>query len=604
MIKYFIFTLIAMFFISCNKNDAQTAKSQRQNRSGEYSLSQLDSIGKAFVPEIGKYGGTINLALSSDPDGFCPALTNSGYSIEVLALIFEGLVSTNAVDLEHKPNIAKSWETSQDGLTWKFYLRDDVYFSDGVKLTSQDVLFTFNDVVYNEKLLSPLNYNFRVDGEKIGVFAPDSFTVVFELPKPFAPFLTVVGMSIMPKHLYKKYADDATLESFLSSGTNVGNVVGSGPFMLSKVELGQQIILVKNPYYWKKDAEGNRLPYLDAIRFAIIQEPNMQTMMFQSGKIDHYMLSGEHYPILKPKEAEGNYKLYRVGPRWYDRFFVFNQNNQIDEKTGKYFLDPKKQKWFRTKEFRQACAYAVNYEEIIKIVFNGLAYMPGGVWGNHKGKFSDPNLKQYYFDLQKADSLLNSIGYRKTDGGIRLDDSGNQIEFTITTSAGVERISRMFGVVRKDLEQLGFKVNLDFVEFNTMISRIYNTYNWDVVAYSLGGIVDPHFGKETNIVSSPRYQINPQRKDKNGNNIPKIDRDYELRIAEIFEEAVKEIDDEKRVQLYFEWQNIDKEQCHFVYLPTDEVILGLQNKFGNIHLTSRLNSMESLIHNIEEIYIK
>ena len=604
MIKYFIFTLIATFFVSCNKNDAQTAKSNRQNQSSQYSLSQLDSIGKAFVPETGKYGGTINLALSSDPDGFCPALTNSGYSTEVLELIFEGLVATNAVDLEHKPNIAKSWEVSQDGLTWKFHLRDDVYFSDGIKLTSQDVLFTFNDVVYNEKLLSPLNYNFRVDGEKIGVFAPDSFTVVFELPKPFAPFLTVVGMSIMPKHLYKKYADDATLESFLSSGTDVKNVVGSGPFALSKVELGQQIILVKNPYYWKKDAEDNRLPYLDAIRFAIIQEPNMQTMMFQSGKIDHYMLSGEHYPILKPKEAEGNYKLYRVGPRWYDRFFVFNQNNQIDEKTGKYFLDPKKQKWFRTKEFRQACAYAVNYEEIIKIVFNGLAYMPGGIWGNHKGKYSDPNLKQYYFDLQKADSLLNSIGYRKNTDGVRLDDLGNPIEFTITTSAGVERISRMFGVVRKDLEQLGFKVNLDFVEFNTMISRIYNTYNWDVVAYSLGGIVDPHFGKETNIPSSPRYQINPQRQDKDGKNIPKIDRDYELRIAEIFEEAVKEIDDEKRAQLYFEWQNIDKEQCHFVYLPTDEVILGLQNKFGNIHLTSRLNSMASLIHNIEEIYVK
>lgn len=604
MVKYFIFAAFAVLFVSCNQN-RQAANPQRQNQTEQYTLAQLDSIGKTFVPEVGKYGGTINLALSSDPDGFCPALTNSGYSMEVLGFIFEGLVATDAADLEHKPNIAYRWETSDDGLTWTFYLRDDVYFSDGVKLTSKDVLFTFNDVVYNEKLLSPLNYNFRVDGEKINVGATDSFTVVFRLPKPFAPFLTVVGMSIMPEHLYRTHADDATLESFLSAGTNAANVVGSGPFMLSKVELGQQIILVRNPRYWKKDAQNNRLPYLDAVRFAIIQEPNMQTMMFQSGKIDHYMLSGEHYPILKPRETEGNYKLYRVGPRWYDRFFVFNQNNQINEKTGKPFLDPKKQRWFRSKEFRQACAYAVNYEEIIKIVFNGLAYMPGGVWGHHKGKYSDPDLTQYYFDAQKADSLLNSIGYRR-DGadGMRRDDLGNVIEFTITTTAGVERISRMFGIVRKDLEQLGFKVNLDFVEFNTMISRIYNTYNWDAAAYSLGGIVDPHFGKETNVPSSPRYQINPQRKDAENKNVPKIDRDYELRIAQIFEEAVKEIDDDKRARLYFEWQNIDKEQCHFVYLPTDEVILGLQNKFGNIHLTSRLNSMESLIHNIEEIYVK
>ena len=602
MRKYFIFAFIAAFFVSCKQNE--TKISTAQDKTDEYTLAQLDSIGRAFVPETGEYGGTINIILSSDPDGFCPALTNSGYSMNVLELIFDGLIRRNPIDLEYEPNIAKDWEVSQDGLAWKFNLRDDVYFSDGVKLTAQDVLFTFNDVVYSEKLNPPLNYNFRVDGEKIAVSAPDSFTVEFKLPKPFAPFLTVVGMSILPKHLYEKHAADATLESFLSSGTDPKNVVGSGPFMLSKVELGQQIILAKNPYFWKKDAQGNALPYLDFVRFAIIQEPNMQTMMFQNGKIDHYMLSGEHFPHLKPKEKEGNFKLYRVGPRWYDRFFVFNQNNQVDEKTGKPFLDPKKQKWFRSKEFRQACAYAINYDDIIKIVFNGLAYPPAGVWGNHKGKFSDPSIKQYYYDLQKADSLLNSIGYIRNADGARSDDEGNPIEFTITTSAGIERIAKMFGIVRKDLEQLGFKVHLDFVEFNTMISRIYNTYNWDIVAFSLGGIVDPHFGTSSNIPTSQRYIINPQRKDKNGRDIPKENRDYELRVAEIFEEAVKEMDEEKRAQLYFEWQNIDKEQCHFVYLPIDEVILGLQNKFGNIHLTSNLNSMESLIHNIDEIYLK
>lgn len=600
MRKYFIAALACGFLMmSCGKNETSATKA-----SGDFSPEQLDSIGRAFVPEIGKYGGTINLILASDPDGFCPALITSGYSKDVLEYIFEGLVRENPINLEYEPNIAESWNMSDDGLIWTFNLRKDVYFSDGAKLTSADVLFTFNDVVYNEKLNSPLNYNFRVEGEKIAVSAPDSFTVVFTLPKPFAPFLTVVGMSVMPKHLYEKYAKDATLESFLSSGTNPKNVVGSGPFMLSKVELGQQIILARNPHYRKKDAAGNSLPYLDFVRFAIVAEPNMQTMMFQSGKIDHYMLSGEHYPLIKPKESEGNFRIYRVGPRWYDRFFVFNQNNQTDEKTGKPFLDPKKQKWFRTKQFRQACAYAINYDEIKNIVFNGLAYSPAGVWGAHKGKFS-ANLEQYSYDLEKAKQLLDSIGYIDRNGdGIREDDEGNQIEFTITTSSGVERISKMFGIVRKDLEALGFKVFLNFVEFNTMTSQIYNSFNWDIVAYSLGGIIDPHFGKETNIPSSPRYQVNPQRQDANGNNILKFDRDYELRIGEIFDEAVQEMDEQKRAELYFEWQQIDKEQSHFVYLPIDEVILGLRNGFGNIHLTSRLNSIESLIHNIEEIYIK
>jgi peptide/nickel transport system substrate-binding protein len=606
MRKYVISVVIAGFLgiILCLSGCGKDTQNKNTLSRTDYSLAQLDSIGRTFVPEIGNYGGTINLVLASDPDGFCPPLTNSGYSQDVLGLIFDGLIKTSPIDLEYEPNIAESWKVSPDGLIWTFKLRDDVYFSDGKKLTSADVLFTFNDVVYNEKLNSPLNYNFRVEGKKIGLSAPDSLTVVFTLPMPFAPFLTVVGMPILPKHLYDKYVNDATLESFLSSGTNPKNVVGSGPFILSKVELGQQIILAKNPYYWKKDSEGNALPYLDFVRFAIIKEPNMQTMMFQSGKIDHYMLSGEHFPLLKPKEKEGNFKIYRVGPRLYDRFFVFNQNNQTDQNSGKPFLDLKKQKWFRTKEFRQACAYAINYDEITNIVFNGLAYSPAGVWGNHKGKFSDPNLEQYYFDLEKADSLLNSIGYRLNNNGIREDDTGNTIEFTITTSSGVERISRMFGIVRKDLEALGFKVHLNFVEFNTMISQIYNSFNWYVVAFSLGGINDPHFGKNSNIPDSPRYIVNPQRQDANRNNIPKIDRDYELRIGEIFNEAVQEMDVQKRAELYFEWQKIDKEQSHFVYLPIDEVILGIRNIFGNIHLTSRLNSIESLIHNIELIYIK
>ena len=549
MVKYFILTLVAVFFTSCGQNNA--------NLSGEggrdqYTLEQLDSIGRAFVPKIGNRGGTINLVLASDPDGFAPALTNSGYSMEVLSFIFEGLVTRNPVNMEFEPNIAESWEMSDDGLTWTFNLREDVYFSDGVRLSSADVLFTFNDVVYNERLNSPLNHNFRVNGEKIKLSAPDSFTVVFNLPAPFAPFLTVVGMSIMPKHLYASHAANGVLESFLSSGTNPQNVVGTGPFMLSRVELGQQIILERNPHFRKRDAEGNALPYLDFVRFAIIREPNMQTMMFQNGRIDHYMLSGEHFPLLKPREREGNFRIFRVGPRRFNRFFVFNQNNQINEQTGQPFLDPVRQRWFRDKTFRQAAAYAINYDEIINIVFNGLAHPPAGVWGPHNGKFSDPALEQFHYNPQKADSLLNSIGFLRTTDGFRTDDQGNRIEFTVTTTAGIERISRMFGIVRKDLENLGLRVHLDFVEFNTMISRVYNTFNWEVVAFSLGGIADPHFARSTVMPSSQRYVINPQRQDRHGNDIPKVDRDYELRIAEIFNEAVQEMDEEKRAALYFE----------------------------------------------------
>lgn len=580
-------------------------KSGKKNTSisHEYSLAQLDSIGRAYKPTVGTYGGTINLPLASDPDGFCPALSSSGYSQDVMGYIYEGLITTDPVTLEYKPNLAESWVVSEDGLIWTFKLRQDVLFSDSVKMSADDVLFTFNDVIYNEKLRSPLNYNFRVNEKKIEVTKIDQYTVRFTLPEPFAPFLAVAGVSIMPKHKYAKAAADGTLEATLSNGAKPEDIVGTGPFILKKVELGQRILLERNPLYRKVDSAGNKLPYLDAVSLVIVKEPNQQMLKFKSGEIDQLVIQGSDYPILKPLEKEKGFSVLRVGPSWYDPFFTFNQNNQVDEK-GKPYLDPIKQKWFRTKEFRQACAYAVSYEEIQKIIYNGLAYPPAGIWGAHKGKFHNPNARSYSFNAKMADSLLTSIGMIDRNGdGVREDSDGNPVEFTLTTSAGVKLIEDTYSIVRKDLQNIGIKVHLDLIEFNTLIERTSNTFNWDVVAFAMGGINDPHFGKSSWSSNSFRYNENPQRKKDDGAQIPKNDRDYELSINTIFEKAATEMDVAKRTALYAEWQMIEMEQCHTVYMPLKEVILGVKNRFGNIHYTANLGYLQSITHNIDEIFI-
>ncbi|MBN1980190.1 MAG: ABC transporter substrate-binding protein, partial [Chitinivibrionales bacterium] len=505
----------------------------------------------------------------------------------------------------YKPHIAKSWTISSDGLIWTFAMRDDVFFSDGVKLSAHDVVFTFNDIIYNDKLNSPLNYNFRIQEKKISVAALDSFTVQFALPFPFAPFFTVAGMSIMPRHRYEKFAKDGTLEAHLSSGTKPENVVGTGSFMLETVELGQRVVLKRNPNYWRKDNAGNRLPYLDKISFLVIKEPNVQMLKFKAGEIDQLLIQGEHYPILKPIEKEAHIRLYKVGPRWYESFFTFNQNNQKDESTGKYFLDPKKQNWFRNKYFRQACAFAINYDEIINIVYNGLAHQPSGIWGRHKGFFHNPDAAVYPYDTAKARLLLAQNGFKDTNGDGYLEDKdGNIVEFTIMSSAGVQVVKNLCELIRKDLEQIGLKVHLNLVEFNNMIDKVQNTFDWDVVSFSLGGIIDPHFGKSSVISTSFRYDINPQRKDKKEKLITKEDRPWELRINEIFEIAVSEMDRQKRKALYDEWQMITMDQCLKIYLPTREVILGVQDRFENIHLTKYLAQTEGILHNMDEIYIR
>jgi len=404
-------------------------------------------------------------------------------------------------------------------------------------------------------------------------------------------------MSIMPKHRYRKYALDGTLESHLSAGADPKEVIGSGPFLLEKVELGQRIVLRRNPNYWVKDREGNRLPYLEKVILLIIKEPNVEMLKFKNGEIDHLSLRGEHYPILKPLEKEKGFRLYKVGPSWYNGFFVFNQNNRKNPKTGKFYLEEKKQGWFRNKYFRKACAHAINYKSMIEIIYNGLAYPPTGIWGSHKGYFSNPHIASYEYDVEKAKKILAEQGFKDTNGdGFLEDKNGNKVEFTFSMSSGAKVLEDMAEMIRKDLEKINLKVHLNFVEFTNLMSKTTDTYDWDVVCYALGGIFDPHFGKSTEIYSSFRYIINPKQK--------KPSYPWEGRIAEIFELAASEMDREKRRELYWEWQEIVMDQCLKVYLPLKIIILGAKTRFGNIHLTKFLAKDFFIFHNIEEIYVK
>jgi peptide/nickel transport system substrate-binding protein len=589
-----VFGLVAGL-ASCQKEGvSKTALPQ----SKDYTLDQLDSIGKTFVPEIGTYGGTLRLATESDPDGFCPAISTSKSAADIEQLVFEGLDYIDLKDNEFKPLLAERWDVSSDNLVWTFHLRKDVYFSDGVKFSAEDVVFTFNDIIYSNTLRSTLKDNFTINGKKILVRAVDSFTVVFTLPRQFAPFLTVVGAQILPKHLYERQAKDGSLEKMLSSSPKPENVIGTGPFVLEKIDLGQQIVLKRNPHYWQKDEKGNSLPYLDKVVFLVIRDPSVEMLKFKSGELDNLSVMGEDYPILKPLEKELGITLYKIGPRWYDGFVEFNQNNQKDPKTGKFYLDEKKQKWFQNKNFRKACAYAINSREIINIVMNGLGFPPDGPWGKHKGYYYNPNIVHYDYDVDKAKKLLAQEGFKDVNNdGFVEDKDGNTVEFTIVAGVGGKTMETLLGIIRKDFENIGLKAHVNLIEFNNLVDKLQNTYDWDACSYAVGGVIDPYFLKTGEIFTSFRYDINPNQK--------KPTYAWQARIAAIFDQAVTEMDPEKRKVLYGEWQEIVTDQCSRIFLPLRDAVLGVNNRVGNIHLTSKMgNEYYLVLWNIQEVFIK
>ena len=135
----------------------------------------------------GKVGGDLVLSTVSDPKSFNPIVYQETSTTQITGYIFEGLTRTHPVTLEVLPNLAKSWKTSNDGKEWIFHLRKDVFWSDGEKFTAKDVVFTFNDLIYNPNIPSSSKDIFTIEEKKIIVEVVDEYTVKFKLTFTLAP---------------------------------------------------------------------------------------------------------------------------------------------------------------------------------------------------------------------------------------------------------------------------------------------------------------------------------------------------------------------------------------------------------------------------------
>jgi len=219
----------------------------------------------------GKYGGYLYLATTSDPKSFNPILAKETSTTQITSLIFEGLTRINGETLEVEPNLASRWEVSPDGRIWTFYLRKDVKWNDGEEFTADDVVFTFNELIYNPQIPSSSGDILKIEGKPFKVEKIDKYTVRFTLPGVYAPFLMAMGQEILPRHKLEEMVRQDKFNTAWTLAEDPQNIVGTGPFMLKKYIPGQLIELKRNPYYWRKDDHRNHLPYLEGIRFIVVQ---------------------------------------------------------------------------------------------------------------------------------------------------------------------------------------------------------------------------------------------------------------------------------------------------------------------------------------------
>jgi peptide/nickel transport system substrate-binding protein len=556
-------------------------------------IFSAEKDGKGYKPQVGRAGGGLVVATISPPKSFNPILAKETSTTSITGLIFEGLTRTNGVTTEVEPALAESWELSEDGLTWTFHLRRDVLWNDGRPFTADDVVFTFEKLIYNEKIPSSSRDIFTIQGKRIKVRRVDRYTVTFTLPVRFAPFLRSLGQNILPRHALEDIVDGGDFSNAWSVNTPPEKIVGTGPFMLERYIPGQRVTLKKNPRYWRRDAASNTLPYMERLIYIVVQNQDVELLKFQSNEIDYLGMRGSDYPILKPNERKGGYTVYNAGPAFGTNFITFNQNPGIDPETGKPFVAPHKLKWFKDLRFRRAVAHAIDKQSIIDIVMNGLGFPQYSAMSPAAKKFYSTDVLKYEYAPDKSRKLLREAGFRDSDGdGILEDRAGNPLEFNLfTNSENTVRI-KIAGIIRKDLEQVGMKVNFTPLEFNNLVTKLSSNYQWDAIIIGLTGGIEPHFGRNVWHSSGHLHIWYPLQKEPS--------TAWERRIDEIFDQAVQEMDAAKRKTLYDEWQRIVSEQLPVIYTVLPASLHAVRNKFGNLYPTA----YGGAFHNIEEIFVK
>lgn len=548
-------------------------------------VDRLKQNAAEFRHETGKPGGTLTYSTISGPKTFNLAISTETSSSEILDYVFEGLVETSWLTAEVEPSLAERWESSEDGLVWTFFLRKDVKWADGAPFSADDVVFTFSKIIYNDDIPASARPGLtiryldaatrtwkkgQVKAEKIG-----PHTVRFTLPVPFAPFLRSMETSIYPRHILERHVDDGTFTSTWDVGTEPADIIGTGPFTIERYDVGERIVLKRNPRYWQRDATGNPLPYLDRVVYLVV--PNLATSLlkFQAGETDILNVTGEHFPILKPQEAAKDFTLYKRGPNFGTTFLTLNMNAGKNPKNDAPFVDPVKLGWFRTLAFRKALAHSIDKDSIIDNVMNGLGYPQWAAVSPAAGDFHNPNVTRYPYDIDKANALLDGLGWFDGDGdGVREDAEGNNIVFNLATNSGNTVRERVCTIMKQDLARIGIRVNLRFLEFNTLVSQLTSTYDWETIVIGFTGGVEPHHGINFWHSGERLHLWFPNQEEPA--------TEWERRIDELFVSGSHELEHEKRVAIYREFQKIASDNVPVVYTALAERITAIGNRFANV----------------------
>jgi peptide/nickel transport system substrate-binding protein len=485
-------------------------------------------------------------AVASDPRTFNPILITDATSGALTGDLFESLIRLNPVTTLPEAGLAEKWDIAPDSKAITFHLRRGVKWFDGEPVTAHDVLFTL-DVIYDPKVPNSIRPAITIDRQRIVAEAPDDYTVVMHLPKPFAPLLYSIGIPVMPAHILEPVWKAGNFNHTWGIDTPPDKLVGDGPYRMTHYAQSQLVRYDRNNDYWMKDEHGAQLPRLHGQTVTIVQDQNAAYLRYLSGQIDVYGPRTEEVaPLLdKVKNHELDIAVQQIGIDTGSLFFTFNRNPRHFVKNG--VTNPKLE-WFTDLRFLQAIAHTLDKKAMIELVFHGLAVPAVADISPENKIFHNPNLKDYDYDPKLAAAMLEAAGYHLVKPGLRTDPKGNRLEFDLTTNTGSPERNEMSTIFKQDVESLGIKVNYRPLEFTTLVDKLDSSFDWDCVLIGFTGGVEPNDGANFYRSSGNLHLWNP--------NQPKPATAWEAEIDTLLDNGASEMDPNKRAPYYWRIQQI------------------------------------------------
>ena len=427
--------------------------------------------------EIGQYGGTWRRTWSGLSDSAGP-----------YKLCSEHLVMFNKNGTKILPNVAESWKVSRDAKTYTFKLREGIRWSDGTPLTTEDVVFWYEDIILNKDLTPTIPNWLTSGGKPLKLEKIDTYTFKVEFEEPNALFLISIGKMggghtfFAPKHYLKQFhpkytpkekldelVKKAGLQNWYQLFGNMNDFLQNPdlpviyPWKATNLPTATLQIMERNPYYWKIDPEGNQLPYIDRITHTLLGSAGETAVLKAiSGEVDMQErgLVIDNYTLLMENRTKGNYRVLRwpqgtgASPA-----ILLNQNVK----------DPVLRKIFEDRRFRIALSLAINREEINQLFYLGLGE-PRQASIISGAPFYDPEWEKAYaeYDPKKANEYLDKMGLTKRDkDGFRLRADGKTLILTIEYSGDRPYME----VIKKYWEAIGVKVFLKPLERSLYVTR-------------------------------------------------------------------------------------------------------------------------------------